>query len=139
MLLYNIMLPDSTFRTPGLGYVDVRDIARALIAGTKIQGRNRVLLSGEWFQHHEALDFIAREHPELKDRLPTIAPTIQTEGVVDISRAVSILGIPFSRSWKESVRDAVEAIIKVEKEWAEQGVDVETVLKNNGWRTAIPW
>jgi nucleoside-diphosphate-sugar epimerase len=127
-VFYNILLPDSTIPTPSFGYVDVRDVARALVAGMKKKGKNRILLSGEWFQHKDAVDYIASVRPELKSRLPTLESTGQTESVVDNARAIEILGIQPPRPWKESVLDTVDELIRVEKNWAAEGVDVDTVL-----------
>lgn len=135
-LIYNLLLPDSKSQTSPFGYVDVRDVAAALIAGIKTQGKNRILISGEWFEHKDAVDYIASVRPELKDRLPTnLVPTGQTKGVVDNSRAVEVLVIPRVRAWEESVVDAVDAILTVEKDWIAKAVDLQKTLMANMWRS----
>jgi nucleoside-diphosphate-sugar epimerase len=121
-------LPDSNSVTPWYGYVDVRDVARGLVAGIKVRGRNRILLNGEWFDHTDAIEYIAAARPELKYRLPTLTASGQTKAVVDNTRAMKILGIPPVKSWKESVLDTVDALVAVEKDWKEAGVDVDQAL-----------
>lgn len=82
------------------------------------------------------MDYIASVRPELKDRLPTnLVPTGQTKGVVDNSRAVEVLVIPRVRAWEESVVDAVDAILTVEKDWIAKAVDLQKTLMANMWRS----
>jgi len=123
-----LLLPNSIAATPWYGYVDVRDVAGGLVAGIKVQGKNRVLINGDWFDHAEAVKHIATARPELEDRLPILTASGQTKGVIDNTRAMKILGIPPVKPWKESVLDAVDTLIAVEKDWGEAGVDVDLLL-----------
>lgn len=135
LLIYNILLPDSTSPTPSLGYVDVRDVAGALVAAIRTEGKNRVLLAGEWFEHKDAVEYVASVRPELKSRLPTgIVATGQNKGLIDNSRAIEVLGIPPVRPWKESLLELVDTFTAIEKDWAAKGVDVDNVLGKNSWR-----
>lgn len=136
IFIYNMLIPDSTASTSVVGYVDVRDVAASLIAGIFTPGKNRVLLTGEWFEFCDARDHIETSRPELKSRLPPSIPKSQFTGsVIDNQRALEILSLPSIVPWKKSLLDAVDAVIEIEKEWANAGVDVETVLRNNHWRT----
>lgn len=129
-MIYDILLPNSTSTTPAFGYVDVRDVAGALIAGIKVQGRNRVLLMGEWFEHKHAIEYISSVRPELRARLPAnLVPTGQTKGMIDNSRALKILEIPPVRNWKESLIETVDSLLAVETDWIGRGVDVDVVLR----------
>lgn len=112
-------------QTPPMGFVDVRDVTAAQVAGIKTPGRNRVLLAGEWFEVKDAVDHIAVARPELADRL--------TNAVIDNTRAVEVLGVQVI-SWKEMIVDTIDSLVKLEKEWQEAGVDVETTLKKSFWR-----
>lgn len=132
--LYNLLISDSKDSTPGAGFVDVRDVARGLVAGIKTPGRNRILLSGEWFEYKEAIDYIASVRPELKDRLANIVSAGQTRGIVDNARAQEVLGIQAVIPWKQSVIEVVDTLIKIEKDWTGAGVDIEETLKKNDRR-----
>lgn len=137
VFIYNLILPDSTTKPTPIGYIDVRDVAACLIAGARTPGKNRILVSGEWFEYEDALEYIAEARPELKARLPTIPRAGITKGVIDNARAKEVLGVPLTRPWKQSLLDAVDDVIKVEKEWVEKGVDVENGLKQNKWRSYL--
>lgn len=134
LVIYNILLPDEHSTTAILGYVDVRDVAAGLVAGLNQTSSSRNLLSSEWFQLHEAVDYIASVRPELKNRLPTLTPTSQTKGPIDNAKALKTLGLPGVKKWRESVIETVDALIKIEKDWIEQGVDLDNGLKKNGLR-----
>jgi hypothetical protein len=116
-----------------MGYVDVRDIAAGLVAGIRTTGRNRLLFTGEWFELKDAVNYISATRPELKDRLPIVVSTGQKEPIIDRSRAEKVLGIK-ARPWKETVLNAVDFFVNLEKEWLAQGVDIENKLKKNEWR-----
>lgn len=131
--LYNLLLPDTKVQTYGFGYVDVRDVAAGLIAGIKTSGRNRVPFTGEWFELKDAVEYVASIRPELKDRLAAIVPTGQTEASVDTSKALRVLGLK-PRSWKETVIETIDYLVKLEKDWEIRGVDLDTQLKQNEWR-----
>jgi hypothetical protein len=129
--LYDLLLPDSKTQTTPIGYLDVRDIAIALVTAIRITGQNRLLFRGEWFELKDAIDYIATVRPELKGRLAPVVPTGQTEPIMDNSWAEKLLGIK-PRPWKETVIEAVDFFVNLEKEWSAQGVDIEE-LKKTPW------
>lgn len=119
--------------TRGVGYVDVRDVALGMIAGINIPGKTRNLLTGEWFELKDAVEYIGTLHPELK--IPILPLSGQTDSIVDYEPALKRLGIT-RRPWKDSVREAAEAVLKVEKDWIALGIDLdcEGGLRKNTWR-----
>jgi len=124
--IYDLLFAGNKTDTPPVGFVDVRDVAIALVKGQKTPGKHRILFGGEWFTLEEAIDYIASIHPELKDRLATASPTAQKNSLLDISKAALVLGLT-PRSWKESVRDGVEDLLKLEESWIAQGIEIKTV------------
>lgn len=111
---------------PGVA-VDVRDVAQALV-GALISpsniGRKRVLISGEWFCFKDAAEWIAEARPELKDRLTVNADKFPPAGktLIDNTRAKEILGIQRITPWRETVLAAVDDLLRVEKNWIQQGL-----------------
>ena len=130
---YNFVNPNVTLPTESVGYVDVRDIAAALVAATRVKGQHRLPFSGEFFDHVEAFPYIASVRPELKDRLANATSTGQTKPAIDATPALKVLGLPGLTPWKQSVLDAVDAVVRLEKEWIAAGVDVEEKLAKNQW------
>lgn len=123
--IYNLLSPQNKVDTPASGFVDVRDVAIGLVKGQKTQGRHRIIFGGQWFTYEEAIDYIAEIHPELKHRLATANPTIHKKSRLDISKAELVLNLK-PRPWKESVHDAVEDLLKLEKSWIAQGTEVKS-------------
>lgn len=123
--IYDLLFAKNKVDTPAMGFVDVRDVAVGLVKGQKTPGKHRIVFGGEWFTLKEAIDYIASIHPELKDRLATASPTTQKNSLLDISKAALVLDLT-PRSWKESVRDGVEALLELEKSWIAQGLEIKT-------------
>jgi nucleoside-diphosphate-sugar epimerase len=115
--IYDLLFAENKAETPALGFVDVRDVAIGLVKGQKTQGKHRIVFGGPWFSYEEAIDYIASIHPELKGRLATVAtPTVQKSSRLDISKAEVVLNLT-PRPWKETIRDAVEDLLKLERSW----------------------
>lgn len=123
--IYNLLKRDGgvlPFAMP----IDVRDVARALVAGlsgpTNV-GRKRIFMSSEWFSWKEAVEYIAEVRPELKDRLSENAkkagPAPPTS--VDNTRAKEVLGIEVT-PWKLWLIETVDDLIKLEKSWVAKGL-----------------
>ena len=117
-----------------MGHVDVRDVAAAMVAGIRVNGNHRLLLTGEWFDWADAVSHIATTRPELAPRLVKINPTGQTRPIIDSKEALEVLGITLT-PWKKSIDDGLDDLLKLERDWAERGIDLAE-LKNNG-RLAI--
>lgn len=109
-------------------YIDVRDVALALVSALKSPphsqvGRKRILMSGDWFSPKEAVEYIAEVRPELKDRVSTNALNSGPVGTrnIDNTRLKEVLGL-VPRPWKETILDAVDSLIGLEKEWKSKGL-----------------
>ncbi|KAH8100073.1 NAD-P-binding protein [Cristinia sonorae] len=109
--------------------VDVRDVARSLVAAltappTSKVGRKRILVSGEWVNQSEILKLVEKERPELLGRISKAVKEDKStvvKSVVDQKRVREVLGIEV-RPWQETVLDAIDALIDLEKEWKGRGV-----------------
>jgi len=130
--VYNFLAgPETTLYTLPIGHVDVRDVAAALVASIKTKGNHRLLLTGEWFDWTDAIGHIKATRPELEPRLVKIGHTNQKRPIIDSKKALDVLGITLT-PWKKSLDEGLDAMLKVEKDWIEKGVDL-TQLKNNEW------
>ena len=124
-MLHSILFPGETFRSPVPGFVDVRDVAEAQVAGIKTPGHHRVLIgSSEWFDLRDAVDHLTTARPELKGRLANPVPMGRAIPAVDNARVIDLLGIPVT-PWRKTVEDGIDYLLKVEEEWKEAGVDHE--------------
>jgi nucleoside-diphosphate-sugar epimerase len=132
LVLHNILRPRSTAVTPGYGFVDVRDVASGLVAALKQTKSSRNLLSSRQFDFTEAIDYLAKVRPELKDRLPQLVGA-NTVAPIDPSNAVKRLGITVTE-WEKTVVDTVDSLVQIEKDWAAAGVDVEAVFEQSRYR-----
>ena len=132
VVVYNYLAgPERTFYTLPMGHVDVRDVAAALVAGIKVIGNHRLLLTGEWFDLSDVIKHIAATRPELAPRLVKTGSTGQTRPIIDNKKALEVLGITLT-PWKKTIDDGLDGLLKLEKDWTEKGIDL-TPLKDNGW------
>jgi nucleoside-diphosphate-sugar epimerase len=122
--IYNILFAENKVDTPPIGFVDVRDVAIGLVKGQKTPGKHRIVFGGEWFTLEEAIDYIASIRPELKDRLATASPTAQRDSLLNISKAALVLGLT-PRSWKETIREGIDDLLKLEESWIAQGIEIK--------------
>jgi nucleoside-diphosphate-sugar epimerase len=120
-ILYNLLFAENKVDTPPLGFVDVRDVAIGLVKAQKTPGRHRIVFGGEWFTLEEAIAYIASIRPELKDRLATASPTAQENTLLDLSKAALVLDLT-PRPWKETIREGIDDLLKLEKSWIAQGI-----------------
>ena len=123
------------------GYVDVRDVARAVVAAIdpKVPGNHRLLLSSlPWFDNGDIPGHIATIRPDLKDRLIKGESSEWKQFIAEdeIRKAVEVLGLGELTPWKKTVEDSLESILAMEKVWKEKGVDVDEVLGRN-WSLAF--
>ena len=117
----NALLPDSKSTTPNLGHIGVRDVALALIARINTPGKTRNLLTGEWFELKNAVEYIGSLYPGLK--IPALVSSGRTDSVVDYEPALGRLGLT-RMPWRDSIREAAEAVLEIEKDWIAQGIDL---------------
>ena len=133
-MLYDLIVPE----TPPLArafaplFVDVRDVARSLVAAldsppTAKVGRKRILVSSEWPQAKEILGLLREKRPQVADRLSE-ALKVQSEKesgtavkqIIDPKRVKEILGIE-TMPWQKTILDAVDTILELEQEWKVKG------------------
>jgi len=135
LIIFNALLPSSKSQTPPLGFVDTRDVAASLIAGLGVPGHTRNIVASPWFDLTEAVAYVGEIHPELKDELPKLIATGQKKSPFAPEPSLKRLGIEV-KPWKETVRDAVGDLLRIEKEWVSKGVDVnaEGGLRKNSMR-----
>ena len=114
-----------------IGHVDVRDVAAAMVAGIKVKGNHRLLLTGEWFDWADAVNYMATIRPEIASRLVKIGHTDQKRPIIDSKKALEVLGITLT-PWKKSISEGLNDVLKLERDWIERGIDL-TGLKNNEW------
>jgi hypothetical protein len=60
-----------------------------------------------------------------------LIPRSQTASIVDNTRTIEILGLKTVKPWKDPVLDTLGALMANEKDWIEQGIDVEELLKKD--------
>lgn len=131
-MVYNALAgPEVTFGTLPIGYIDVRDVAAAMVAGIKVKGNHRLLLTGEWFDYADAVKYIAATRPGLASRLVKTTSSGQGRPIIDSKKALDILGITLT-PWRKTIDDGLDSVLKLEKDWIEKGIDL-TTLKNNEW------
>lgn len=76
-----------------------------------------------------ALELIAKERPELKDRLIDLAKIpAYTHNIipVDLKRVDEVLGVKVESyfSWQDTILDTVNSLIALEKEWKGKGFSI---------------
>ncbi|TCD63894.1 hypothetical protein EIP91_004803 [Steccherinum ochraceum] len=127
--LYSLITPKDDFNSPVPYFVDVRDVARALVAGaltsppTSQVGRKRILLSGEWVQPAEIVELVETTRPALKGRLNEEFKKNPggLKQIVDNKRLGEVLGLRVT-PWKKTFLDGIDDLLRVEEEWKKAGL-----------------
>lgn len=129
-MLHSVLVSGDVLGTPSIGFVDVRDVAEAQVAGIKTPGNHRVLIgSPEWYDLKDVVNYLATTRPELEDRLANPLVVRRSVPVLDNARAVDILGVPIT-PWRKTVEDGLDSLLKVEKAWEEAGVEPRVIHDN---------
>ena len=137
IFFYNFLTgPPTTVGKLTGGFIDVRDVARALVAGIKpkVPGNHRLLIASlPRFDSADILAHITSIRPELKDRLIKSESSGRGGIVADeeVTKTVEVLGMGEMTPWKKTVEDSLESMLELEKVWKEKGVDVDEVLGKN--------
>ncbi|KAJ7500328.1 NAD-P-binding protein [Mycena galericulata] len=105
-------------------YCDVRDVALAhvcsLTADNSGSQRKRFLISGGAFTWKAAGEYLATARPELRERLPSAQDAAPLPGplvTTDVTPAERALGMAEYIPWEQSVCDALDSFLAVEKQW----------------------
>lgn len=126
--LYNLILRDGHSPASGIPFfVDVRDVARALIAGlnsppTAQVGRKRILVSSDWVQAEDIIALITKERPTLSDRINEGFKKFPggVKPVIDNKRLKEVLGLEVT-PWQNTILEGIDDLLKVETEWTRRG------------------
>lgn len=133
--IYALLRPDNVHFAPSPGAIDVRDVARAHLLAlesppTSVVGRKRSpLVSPYQSSYKDAIEIIAKERPELKDRLvhPSKAPEWPSYTIeVDRELVEKQIGLKADSyiPWRETVLDAVDSLVRIENIWKAKGFKV---------------
>ena len=106
-------------------FAHVNDVARAHILALNVAPSakpNRIIISAGKFTWKEAVDYLAKKRPELKDRLPVVTGTEKVYDTVtyDSSSAAKLIGLTEYISWEETLESTIDDILRRE---AELGID----------------
>lgn len=127
--------PNAVYPYSG-GYVDIRDVARAHILALKapsssVIGRKRFALGHPGpNSFRQAIEVLATERPQLKDRLPELSSAPEwpenNARAFDYERIEEILGLEKDsfKEWNDTVLDGVDSLLAVESEWKAKGLEV---------------
>lgn len=121
---YKLIKPDEDLLP--LWWIDVRDVARSLVAALKAPstaqiGRKRLLISSEYHHASELADLVRKERPQLADRVNKQAESApQLKQIVFNERFKEVLGFELV-PWKQTILDGVDTIVALEEYWNAQG------------------
>ncbi|KIK71537.1 hypothetical protein GYMLUDRAFT_254732 [Collybiopsis luxurians FD-317 M1] len=119
------------------GYNDIRDVVRAHIVAldappSSVVGRKRFALRfPEQSDFRQAIQILAAERPESKNRLPELSsapqwPESSSKAEIDYERIEKVLGIKKDsfKSWRDTVLDGIDSMLAVENSWKAKGLEV---------------
>ncbi|KAK0199413.1 hypothetical protein DFS33DRAFT_1376442 [Desarmillaria ectypa] len=138
--IYSFLRPETTVFPITLGAIDVRDTARAHVLALKAPlsskvGRKRVAIACPYeCSYKAAIETIARERPELKERLADARKVPERSSntlPLDWQRIDQVIGIkPESFiPWEKTVLDSVDSILHIENVWKEKGFKVKGYIR----------
>ena len=109
-----------------LWWIDVRDVARTLVAALKAPstaevGRKRIVVSGEYHHASELAELVRTERPQLAARVSKQADSAPLlKQIVFNERFNEVLKFELV-PWKKTILDAVDALVELEEYWKAQG------------------
>ncbi|KAJ7069507.1 hypothetical protein C8F01DRAFT_515975 [Mycena amicta] len=134
--VYQLLRADNTNYHYSPGTLDVRDVARIHIAALSTttpkdsRPRRVPIVSPYQSDFREAIQFIHDERPELRERLADPAkvprwPSYKLD--VDLTPVEKSFGFPISsfKTWQETILDAVDRFIVLEKYWTSKGFEFQ--------------
>ncbi|TCD70324.1 hypothetical protein EIP91_003953 [Steccherinum ochraceum] len=127
-ILWNLIHPKGPIASPY--FVDVRDVARALVASlnspsTAQVGRKRILMTSEWVQPSEIAALVKQHRPELASRVCEAMqePITGLTNITDNKRLKEVLGLE-PTPWRKTILDGVDTLVAVENAWKARGVAI---------------
>ncbi|KAK7441980.1 hypothetical protein VKT23_016258 [Stygiomarasmius scandens] len=117
------LIADGAYPQMPIGYlIDIRDAARAHIAALSappVPGKDkRIIVTSGRFTWKDVADFIRKERPELKERLPKEGSEQgfpQTDAPLDVVFAKEVLGMKEYIKWENTVLEALDASLVLER------------------------
>ncbi len=109
-------------------YCDVRDVARAHVKALTLDPletpeKKRFIVSGGHFTWKEAVEYLEKNRPDLKSRLPPV--TGSSSGLpgklssIDLTRARDVLKIEEYIPWESTIDDTISSLLTAEKKWVQ--------------------
>jgi nucleoside-diphosphate-sugar epimerase len=134
IFVYHLLRADNTSYRYSPGVLDVRDVARAHISGlhplTPNHPKRVPIVSPYDADFRDAIRYISEAHPELRERLadPSTVPAWPRYKLpVDLKPVEEAYGIEHGsyKTWKETILDAVDRFLDLEKLWKSKGLEFE--------------
>ena len=116
---------------PPLWWIDVRDIARSLVAALKAPptsqvGRKRILLGSEYVHASDIANLIREERPLLAHRVnKDLDSAPKLKQILFNERFKELLNFELV-PWKKTILDGVDALVELEEYWDGQGKPIFT-------------
>ena len=127
-VLWDLMKPHG--RLPNLALIDVRDVARALVAALTAPpasqvGRKRIPTCVPSVQASDVADLIKKERPELAHRLPleAIKAAPQVGALTANERLKEVLGLEVT-DWRTTILESLDALVRLEDHWKARGMPI---------------
>jgi nucleoside-diphosphate-sugar epimerase len=132
--VYQLLRAENTNYHYSPGVLDVRDVARAHIAGlhplTPNHPKRVPIVSPYDADFRDAIRYISEARPELRGRLadPSTVPVWPSYKLaVDLKPAEEAFGIEREsyKTWRETILDAVDRFLDLERLWKSKGLEFE--------------
>ncbi|KAJ7643868.1 hypothetical protein FB45DRAFT_823642 [Roridomyces roridus] len=134
LFVYQLLRSDNKNYHYSAGTLDVRDVARAHIAGlnpvTPDHPKRVPIVSPFQTDFRDAINYIAAERPALRSRLadPETVPRWSSYKLdVDLKSVDTAFGIKLDsyKTWKETILDSVDRFLEIEQNWTAKGLKFE--------------
>ncbi|KAI0050743.1 NAD-P-binding protein [Auriscalpium vulgare] len=106
-------------------FAHIADAARAHVLALKAplsapDSPKRVIVAGYEVAWRQAVEYLHRAHPELRERLPVLGAEPETGGwaTLDSSSAARVLGLTTYKTWEETIEETVTDLLEKEKAFA---------------------
>ncbi|KAF5365333.1 hypothetical protein D9758_005496 [Tetrapyrgos nigripes] len=142
--IYQLLQGDKAQLITVAAFIDIRDLARAHIlaldsipqSAVSDKKAKRLAIAAPYpTDWEEAVKYLSQERPELKERLVDFKKTPPIKSLklpephpwelqgIEYGRLEEVLGMKKSqfKSWKESVLDTVDSLVKIEEGWKSRG------------------
>lgn len=144
IIIYYLLFPNGQWPIGRHRYVDVRDVAKAHVRALKSPlssspgiGRKRLVFGSPYnFDYTEFVQIIKTKRPQFADRLIKAQPQPLSYAnmPVDLKRMEQVLGMKKEDYYtvEQTLLDAVDAIIALEKQWVDDGHELPKEIELSG-------